>query len=377
MTTRFIRTLILTLVLSLTGAMIATAAGQGVTAGNTASSSKSTPKLAYQPKVETKKVAVGGRTYTVQTVTMPKQIGVQVGLAGGKVGQAANMKDIVKRYQADYGINGTYFEAYGGIPEPYGMIIQDGKLAHIGNTGTTIGFTKNGQVRMDHLRVSVTGSVYDPDSGKSGNYYVYFANRTPVKGNSSAILYTPARGKTIGFNYGEMVVVDQGVVTKVTKNQDVDIPAKGYVLVFNGSETGQAKRFKVGTQTAYEVHYKDLKGNAIPWDDVITAVGAGPRLVKDGQLAVNPAAEGFTSAKILTAGGARSGIAVMKDGSIMIATVNGATIQAWAQVMQKLGAQQAMNLDGGASSGLYANGRTLTSAGRPLSNMLLFGTHMQ
>jgi exopolysaccharide biosynthesis protein len=43
-----------------------------------------------------------------------------------------------------------------------------------------------------------------------------------------------------------------------------------------------------------------------------------------------------------------------------------------ADILRKLGAYQAMNLDGGASSGLYCNGQTLTAPGRLLSNALVF-----
>ena len=42
-----------------------------------------------------------------------------------------------------------------------------------------------------------------------------------------------------------------------------------------------------------------------------------------------------------------------------------------ADVMKALGAWNAMNLDGGASSGLWARGRYLTTPGRPISNALL------
>lgn len=39
--------------------------------------------------------------------------------------------------------------------------------------------------------------------------------------------------------------------------------------------------------------------------------------------------------------------------------------------MKKAGAYQAMNLDGGASSGLYYNGKYLTTPGRKISNALV------
>jgi Flp pilus assembly protein TadD len=51
-------------------------------------------------------------------------------------------------------------------------------------------------------------------------------------------------------------------------------------------------------------------------------------------------------------------------------TVPGATIRQLAEVAKSLGLMSAMNLDGGASSGLYYNGSYLTAPGRNLSNCL-------
>ncbi|MNJ60560.1 hypothetical protein D3C77_563010 [compost metagenome] len=60
----------------------------------------------------------------------------------------------------------------------------------------------------------------------------------------------------------------------------------------------------------------------------------------------------------------------------MIATVSGATMKQWADIMKALGAKQAMNLDGGASSAMYGGGKMLTPAGRLLSNTLVFGSNL-
>jgi len=46
-------------------------------------------------------------------------------------------------------------------------------------------------------------------------------------------------------------------------------------------------------------------------------------------------------------------------------------IEDLATIMQKLGAYNAMNIDGGASSGLYYKGKLLTIPGRDLSNALV------
>lgn len=328
-----------------------------------------------KPVYAAKKVKASGRTFTVHTVTLPKGMPVTAGLANGKVGATQPLSSIASKYQAQAAINGTYFEAYGGVPDPYGMIISDGIIEHIGNSGTSIGFKWDGTAVMDTLRVRLLGTVKE-DQGRSQNWYVYFVNRTPTKGKTSSVLYTPKRGANVGFAYGTAVTVRNDIVTKVAKNTNASIPKDGYVLVFTGTEEKMADKFKTGSYVDYNITFNNAAGKNIVWDDVHTAIGAGPRLVTNGKLSVNPTSEGFSSSKILTDSGARSAIAIKKDGSLMLATVSGATMKQWGSMMVELGAQQAMNMDGGASSGLYANGRTITSPGRLVSNGLVFGNSL-
>ncbi|EFM11592.1 Ig domain protein group 2 domain protein [Paenibacillus curdlanolyticus YK9] len=327
------------------------------------------------PKKAQVKVSVSGKTYTVQTVTVPKGTPVTAGIAGRAVGQVQSLKAMANNYKADVAVNGTFFEAYNGPTDPYGTIIADGEVAHVGNYGTTIGFSTDGAVKMDALRVRVLGGT-DGQNNWSGNWYAYFINRTPVKGSTSAVLFTPKRGARIGFAYGTAITVSGGIVTKIEKNVNAAIPKNGFVVVFMGSEEHLANRFKIGHEAHYETVLQDVNGNKVDWSRVHTAIGAGPRLVRNGAVSLDAAAEGFRDDKILTSAGARSGIGIKQDGTIIIATVPGATMKQWAAIMQKLGAYQAMNLDGGASSGLYMQGQTVTAEGRLLSNALLFGSKL-
>lgn len=317
-----------------------------------------------------------GAAYTVQTVTIPKGMPVTLGIAKRAVGTSQSLADIAKAYGAETAVNGTYFSAYEGLPEPYGMMMSDGMFDFLGNTGTTIGFTWDGTVLMDNLRAKILGGTNGSFSHPN-NWYAYFVNRTPSKGAASAVMFTPKRGAKIGFAYGSAITVRNGVVTLKSKNQNAAIPGDGYVLVFTGAEEKLADRFKVGDKVEYKLETKNLSGQLIDWSRVHTAVGAGPRLVKDGKLAINAKAEGFTEAKILTNAAARSGILVKKDGTIIIATVPAATISGWGEIMLKLGAHQAMNLDGGASSGLYAGNKLITTPGRLISNALVFGNNLK
>ena len=99
-------------------------------------------------------------------------------------------------------------------------------------------------------------------------------------------------------------------------------------------------------------------------------MGAGPRLLTEGRITVDPISEGFSHEKILSLPGARSMVGVTRDGWLIMATSSG-TVRQMADVMKTLGAWNAMNLDGGASSGLWVQGRYLTTPGRRISNALL------
>ncbi|MBI3927535.1 MAG: phosphodiester glycosidase family protein, partial [Armatimonadetes bacterium] len=90
-----------------------------------------------------------------------------------------------------------------------------------------------------------------------------------------------------------------------------------------------------------------------------------------GRIACDPAGEGFTDPKITSDYvGPRSMVGLTAEGRLLLATSSG-TVRQMAQLMLGLGATEAMCMDGGASSGLWAEGRYLTVPGRPISNALL------
>jgi exopolysaccharide biosynthesis protein len=106
------------------------------------------------------------------------------------------------------------------------------------------------------------------------------------------------------------------------------------------------------------------------WPRVQEGVGCGPRLVTDGQITLDLRGEKFSDPKVLVLSTARSAVGLTRDRRLLLVTTSG-TIPQLAGIMKALGAYQAMNLDGGASSGLWLRGRYLRSPGRNLSNCLL------
>lgn len=150
-----------------------------------------------------------------------------------------------------------------------------------------------------------------------------------------------------------------------------------YGYLFNGGKMLYKSSGDKKTVVTFDFNLlTELLGGAsfadrIPEGAVDGALQAGPRLLVDGAVKLDPKGEGFRDPKILTGGGARSALGITRDHKLLIATVGGATIPQLAGIMKAAGAWQAMNLDGGASSGLYYNGDYVTRPGRLLSNALL------
>lgn len=308
----------------------------------------------------------------VTGVIIPAHSGLKpkIALANGQIGTTQSLADMAKTNNAVVAINGTFFSAYEGIPVPWNNLIKDGQVVHIGNTGSAFGFTKDGQVKLERLRIIIKGGT-DGSFTYPNNWYAYGVNHWPAENGNLAFLFNSAWGKTLGFSHGTNIVVTDGKVTKIAENEDVEIPTNGFVISLHGIEKYLADRFKIGTTVNYVVSYTNLEEQEVDWDDVITAVGAGPSLVQDGKIIVDPASEGFTEPKILSQSLTRSAIGVNGQGDIiLINTV--ANMQTLAEIMKELGAVQAMNLDGGASSGIYHNGKYLVQPGRNLSNALIF-----
>ncbi|GAA6618582.1 phosphodiester glycosidase family protein [Scytonema sp. NUACC26] len=122
---------------------------------------------------------------------------------------------------------------------------------------------------------------------------------------------------------------------------------------------------------------------------LVDALGGGPKLLPNLTLVQ----EGFVDeAKSRDALGstqlnARSAVGITHDGSIILVMISqkpkvspsGISLPALADFMKSLGAEKAMNLDGGSSSSLYYNGKTFfgkvdlegNSVKRPIKSVLL------
>jgi len=311
---------------------------------------------------EAKQIKINGKTFNVNIV--------RVDLNNKKIGMKLTepLKGMAQRHNALAAINGTYFNAYEDIKEPTGNILAGHHVVHLGNYGTTFGFTDDNQVRFDVVKFIINGKTNR--NGYDMEWAPYAINRTPPADLSTIVLYTPERGSQTRFNGGTSVVVENGVITKHASG-NADIPKDGFVVNLSGTETRYLDRFPIGGKAQFSPEFEPTNTDGSFWQKAAGALGVGPRLIADGKIAVDPVSEGFSSKKILSDSMARSAIGVTANNTLLLVTVNKATIRELASIMDSLGACNAMNMDGGASSGLYYGGGYLTAPGRDLSNALL------
>jgi hypothetical protein len=98
---------------------------------------------------------------------------------------------------------------------------------------------------------------------------------------------------------------------------------------------------------------------------------AGPRLLRAGRLDAHPEREGFRDPAI-TACKRRTAAGITAHGKLLLVAVEQpVTLETAGRILRELGAQEALCLDGGTSSGLFCAGKTWLKPRRPLTNLLV------
>jgi Phosphodiester glycosidase len=262
-----------------------------------------------------------------------------------------------QRWQVAAAINGGFFNRNNQLP--LGAIRQDGRWLSgpILNRGA-IAWNDNGEILVGRLTLQNTITT---DTGQQ--YPVSFFNTGYV--GAGIAMYTPEWGSTY------TPIVDNEVLITAQNNRvsnqrpagaagqiSAPIPSDGYLLVVR-SYTEAAHALRVGTMLRRETVSLPADFNRYP-----QIMGAGPLLIQNQHTVLNAQAEGFSDTFIRQAA-PRSAIGRTREGTLIMATVQnrmngpGPTLLEIAQIMQQLGAVDALNLDGGSSTSLYLGGRLL------------------
>jgi len=265
------------------------------------------------------------------------------------------------------GINASYFVPTGQV---IGLLELDGKIMNAPFLPrTAVGRTKTGEYLIDQVDyrayVELAGGQAIPVNGLNSE-----------RGQDVLIVYNSYRGASTQTNpYGKEYLIRNNKVTAIGAMGNMPIPNDGFVLSAHGTAAQRLVTLKLGDTV--QLHESLGEG----WDNVTDAIGAGPALVKNGQVFITTKVEEFGSD---VAGGRapRTALGMTKNGHLLLVVVDGRqnhsqgmTLLELAQFMVELGAVEAMNLDGGGSSEMVVQGKIANRPSdgreRPVGSSLL------
>jgi hypothetical protein len=365
----------------------------------------------------------GGTRYTAQDGTdlgAPQKVHVLRvdfrtfdGTVGTDFGPALNgtekLTDLMASTGAIAGVNGQWF--YNNAPG--GLYVKDGKLlgsATQGRGGVKI--TRGGRsVDVDaftaHVTLRAGGETVEIDGvnrvpgdvwncgGVGGDLPTEKAQHDlRCTDGSELVRFTPEFGRTPAGAGAEAVLDATGRVTAVNTSRGAAVPAGGSTVQAIGDRADWLlEHVTVGTRPAVTERVEDSRGRRVALTPDTTILQVGPTLVRDGRVSVNAAADGLIregtdqtfTYNWTVRSNPRSMIGVDGQGRMMLVVVDGRQaghseglgIARTAELMQALGAREAMNLDGGGSSVMATAGagivnRPSDAAGqRSLGNVLL------
>lgn len=274
-----------------------------------------------------------------------------------------------RRYQAIAGINAAYFDPATG--DPIGTLIVQRRLISSPVFGRSVfGLTREGRPLFGN-------PDFEGEVRASGVELAIDGVNQPRRG-SQVVVFTSEYARSTGTKEDgcEFILIQGRVVGMVAR--DAKIPPDGVVLSAGGKAARRLAHLRLGDRV--ELSYRVSP----PWDRVQHAICGGPRLIREGQVDINGREERF-DASIVYGRHPRSALAVTDWGDLLMVVVDGRsarnsgmTLAELAAYLQHLGARQAINLDGGGSSGLLVRGRLVNEPSdrreRPISNGLLVVT---
>lgn len=184
--------------------------------------------------------------------------------------------------------------------------------------------------------------------------------------------YLPSWGEYTNLTDNETIVTvqDNRVVQNITVatsfTQKFLPPPNGYLLVAR-QVPEITTLLAPQTLVKGEVSVRPSAFNQLPH-----LLGGGPLLLQNGKPVADAHKEGF-SKTFATQAAPRSVIARLKNNNLLLLTLYpNPTLEETTKILQQLGAVDALNLDGGSSTGLWLGGTTVDKQGetRPVHNAL-------
>ena len=282
-----------------------------------------------------------------------------------KLNSKATVRRIAQRGNGIVAINAGFFKPQTGVP--LGALMIDNKILSgpiYNRVGIAI-FENEGKTsfKLDNINFDIKAI------NKGGEIKIDNINQ-PRMLSTYKLLYTKAWGEfsPVAPKNCYNMLIENEKITKISANP-IEL-SENKIVIQAPKETIQA----IGK-------YKDVKIEINVQESLKDAkhiIGAGPYLVKDGEIFVDYKTEKFQA---IQGKNPRSAVGFNED-NLIIVTVDGRekksvgmTLFELAKLMKDLDCKEAMNFDGGSSSALYVNKKIVNSAinkeGIAVSNALV------
>lgn len=271
-------------------------------------------------------------------------------------------KTAANAFPAPIAVNGGFF-AYEGAA--VGAVkIGDEWIRLPWKNRTAIGWDKNGTIKIGNLRAQMWLRFPDQRSTLAG---IQLQN---LNGRPSASTVTPITHRfatQYPLQKGEVAVqVRDGRVTGTFVRGKVLLEAHptAFTIVAGARNSGEVLSILQSLATGETVNV-EVQTTPIEWNNFPTILGAGPRLIENGVIKVTHIEEEFRPDVL--ARGPRTALGVDREGNLIIVIIEawhdkirGMTLEAAAAELQRAGAVEGINLDGGSSTTLVVNNKPLT-----------------
>lgn len=294
---------------------------------------------------------------------------VDVAMAGDKIGSVANLESLAKS-SSDEEVLGAINAAFFNMREDTqsaSTIILNGEVEHIANYGSVMGFNSRNKLILERPYIKIQGAI----DGQWEEPYYWEAeniNHLYAKPFDKIMLFNSYyTGKTPADIH--CVVVDRNNVVGVY-DYFPELSKTQYAIC--SYDKSLLKSFKPGRNVEYRSRYFFDEGNKssnkiLSFDEIKTALGVGPTLVKDGKYAIAQDLERHS----LSSFSLRSMIGMTQDKRLAMVVTSKMSFDTLAHLALELGLKDAINLDGGGSSSMISKGIPIRSTNRKLSNAVV------
>ncbi|WP_250121653.1 phosphodiester glycosidase family protein [Chroococcidiopsis sp. CCMEE 29] len=305
------------------------------------------------------------------------------------------LRQISARTQALAAVNGGYFviQAADGTPgDLAGISVIDGKLvseAVNGRTSLILSSNSGKDARVAAIATQQTATASDGATRE-----VDGLNRKPglIRGcggvggdeptenpkhdftctdSSELIQFTPAFGQTTESGLGAEAALDaSGRAIEFRSQRGGEIPSGGSVLSGTGDAAEWLKAYaQPGSKIVIDTRVY-ANGEQLQLGGMLDVINGGPQLLRDGKIEITTDAEGFNwqeNPEFYYRFGVRRNprtlAGITATGKLLLVTVDGrqpgwsvgASFVESAKIMRSLGAEDAVNLDGGGSTAITIN----------------------